>query len=153
MAINYPETEAFAYSFERGELNIAGRIFTAISNVDADQPTTSNVVKGTRPYPIAQTEGTMELGTFTISFSDQAERQALLQHLGNYWREKKFNFTWTRKAKGRDPIVEKYFGCRILAEPTKDQAGGEALGGDVTGNFMFCEKDGLVAHSGLPQTE
>ena len=79
----YPELEQFAYGFSRGELKAGPRIYIAISNVEFDQPTTEEAVMGTKPWPIARTEGEMGLGTGTLTFSSESDRAAFIADLGD----------------------------------------------------------------------
>lgn len=146
MTQSYPDTTGFAYSFARGELTMNGRIWTAISGISADQPTEEGVVKGTKPYPIARTEGTMGLGEGTVTFSDDRERFDFIDALGDAWRTKIFGATWILKGtSGQEKKVE-LIGCRCLSEPIDHQEGADALGGEITFSFMTMKINGKTAH-------
>jgi len=148
--MGYPDTQGFAYSFARGELTLDRIIFTGISNVSADQPTEEGVVMGTRPYPLARTVGSMGLGEGSITFSDEAERERFIAHLGNAWREKIFTLSWVLTSPGRPNIRNTCEGCRLLSEPLSHESGSDALGGDITFSFMVKKINGKVPHSGMP---
>lgn len=147
---NYPDTEGFGYTFARAELTANSKIWTAISNVSADQPTESEAIMGTRPFPIGDTEGQQGLGEGTVTFTDEAERVAFIESLGDGYREVKWTLTWVLRAKGRVDIKKVCYGCRCLSEPTEDEGGTEAIGGDVNFSFMQMSVNGKFPHSGYP---
>lgn len=146
----YPDLEGFAYSFSRGELSLDRRIYTAVSNVEFDQPTTEGEVRGTRPWPLKRTEGEMSLGEGTLTFSDEAERIQFLTQLGNGYRTKRWNLSWTLSAEGASTIKLQCYGCRVLGNPISHETGENALGGDISFSFMYHTVNGLVPHTGLP---
>lgn len=144
---NYPETEGFAFTFARAELSLNGRIYTAISGVEIDQPTESSAVKGTSPYPLSETEGTMDKGEGTITFSDERERIDFINDLGEAYRTKKWTLSWVLKGSGL--ATEKKFeclGCRVLSNPISHEEGADALGGDITFSFLVFTVDGKKPH-------
>lgn len=149
MSNKYPDTEGFAYSFSRAELSVDARIYTAITSVHADQPTEEGVVKGTRAYPLKRTIGSMGLGDGSFTFSDEGERQSFITALGDNWREKTWTMTWILTAPGAPNIKKVAYGCRCLSEPTADEDGADALGGDITFSYMYLTRNGKVPHSGL----
>lgn len=146
----YPDLEGFGYSFSRGELSLARRIFTAVTNVEFDQPTTESAIMGTRPWPLKRTEGNMELGEGTVTFSDEAERMAFMAELGNGFRSKVWQLTWILTAPGSPAVKLVCYGCRLLSNPVAHEQGEAALGGDITFSFMYHSINGMVPHTGLP---
>lgn len=152
--VKYPDYEGAAYIFHRGELTLGGTIFTAFTKVDADQPTENAEVKGTRPFPLTDTEGTMKLGAGTIHWSDEAERVKYIELLdklasGKGYRSVKWSLMWILSARGRPNVKKECFGCRCLSEPTSDEEGAEALGGDTTFSFMAMSINGKFPHEGM----
>jgi hypothetical protein len=147
-SLGFPDTQGFAYAFERGECRAGNRSFSAISNVSIDQPTEEDAVMGTRSYPLLRTPGSMKLGEGKMTFSDEGERQAFLDSLGDNYREQIFQVIWTKTAPGKPAIKLVCFGCRCLSEPNDDSPG--ALSGDVNFSFMYYTRNGKVPHSGLP---
>lgn len=147
MAQDYPNTQGFAYSFARAEATVNGNIYTAISGVEIDQPTEREAVKGTKPFPLAQTEGTMGLGEGTLTFSDYAELLDMIDSLGDGYRQKTWTLSWVlRDAQaGREKKIE-CFGCCLTSEPISHEEGAEALGGDVNFSFMRYTIDGKSPH-------
>ena len=149
---DYQDSEGFAHSFQRSELAVGKSIYIAIVNVEGDQPTEEGVVKGTTPYPIARTPGTMGLGEGTITFSSEAERQRFLDdraaEADGAWREAIFPMTWTRNAPGKPAIKTVYYECRVLSEPLADEEGPDPLGGDITFSFMNFSRNGKMPHRG-----
>lgn len=146
----YPDTEGFGYSFERGELSLNRKLYTAISNVEADQPTEEEGVPGTRAYPLKRGVGRMNMGEGTVTFTDEEERTAFILDLGENYREKTWTASWVLTAPGKPPIKYACYGCRILSNPVSHEGGAAALGGDITFSFMYMTVNGRRPHSGLP---
>lgn len=148
--MGYPDLEGFAYSFARAELSLNRRIFTAISNVQFDQPTTEGSVMGTRPWPLKRTEGNMDLGEGTITFSEEAERIQFIDSLGNGWRNAIWTLSWTLQATGAPTVRLACYSCRVLGNPIAHEQGEAALGGDISFSFLYHSINGKVPHTGLP---
>ena len=148
MAQNYPDTEAFAYSFSRCEIALDGRIYTAITSISIDQPTEEGEVKGTRPAPIARTQGTMSLGEGSVTFSDDRERLDFIDALGDAYREKIWTASYVMRGSkaGSERKIE-CFGCRVLSNPFEHEEGADALGGDIGFSFMSHKINGKSPHS------
>lgn len=146
---NYPNFEGFAYSFQRAELSCGTHIYVAISNVSADQPTTEGVVKGTRPYPLATTEGEMDVGDGSLTFSDVGEWSRFLDDLGDGWRSKRWSLKWTLTAVGAPAIRKACQGCRVLSNPLDHSGGEEALAGEITFSFLSHTVNGKSPHRGM----
>lgn len=146
MPQNYPETEGFAYSFSRAELTLNGKIYTAIGGVEIDQPTESSAVKGTSPAPLSETEGTMDKGEGTITFTDERERMDFIDDLGEAYRTKKWVLSWVlRNTNGNETKVT-CNGCRVLSNPISHEEGADALGGDITFSFLEHLINGKKPH-------
>ncbi len=150
MAIGYPDANRMGYSFGRAELSLAAKIYTAVTAVNIDQPTTEAAIMGTRPYPLGRTEGNMGMGEGSITFSDDDERMAFLADIGDNYREQVWELNWTLVSKGKNPVNVACFGCRILANPFAHTQGDEALGGDISFSFLYYTVNGKVPHEGLP---
>lgn len=148
--MGYPDFENFAYMFGRAELKLGPDIFTAVTNVSFDQPTTEGEVRGTKPWPLARTEGTMAMGAGTVTFSDEAERAKFLKKLGPGYRSKIWKLNWTLVSPGRDPVKMTCIGCRVLANPVAHGEGTDALGGDVAFSFGSHLINGMPPHRGMP---
>jgi hypothetical protein len=154
MEIKVPDYEGAAHAFHRGELTVGNKIFTAFSKIEADQPTENEGVPGTRPFPIADTEGTMDLGAGTITWTLESERVRFIKTLhelsGNKgYRSVKWSLMWILRAKGADDIKKECFGCRQLSEPMSDEYGAGAVGGDSTFSFMAMSINGMFPHEGM----
>jgi hypothetical protein len=146
MPQNYPETEGFAYTFARAELTLKGKIYTAITSVEIDQPTEASAVKGTSPAPLSHTEGTMDLGEGTITFSDERERMDFIDDLGDAYRTTLFTLSWVLKGNAGDETKIACQGCRVLSNPISHEEGADALGGDVTFSFLAHTINGKKPH-------
>lgn len=144
---NYPDYEGFAYSFQRAELTAKGNIYTTIGSVQFDQPTEEGVVKGTKPYPLARTVGSMGLGEGTVTFNDDSERFSFIDGLGDGFREQTWTLSWVlRDAKSGREVSLECQGCRVLSNPVSHEEGAEALGGDITFSFMSHTVNGNKPH-------
>ncbi len=149
--VKVPDYEGQGYSFHRGELTVAGEIFTAFTNIKADQPTENAAIHGTQAFPLNDTEGVMDLGEGSITWSDVAEIVRLVEVLakkasGDGYRTVKWSLMWILTAPGRPNIKKECFGCRQLSEPTDDERGAEALGGETTFSFMAMAINGKFPH-------
>ena len=147
MGQNYPDTQGFAYSFSRGEITLKSRIYSAINSVSFTQTTEEGVVKGTSPFPLARTVGTMGLGEGTITFSDDRERIDFLNDLGEAYREQIFGVSYVMRGSAGDEKKVALIGVRVLDNPIEHEEGADALGGDVAISFMDHTIDGKRAHS------
>lgn len=155
--IKYPDYEGAGYSFHRGELTVAGEIFTAFTNIKADQPTENAGVHGTRAFPLTDTEGTMDLGEGSITWSDEAERVRMIEVLdkkakGKGYRTVKWSLMWILTSPGRPNVKKECFGCRQLSEPMDDEYGSDALGGETTFSFMAMSVNGKFPHEGMSKS-
>jgi len=148
--MGYPDTENFAYNFNRAELNLDGTIYVAISNVTFDQATTSAGVYGTRPFPLYVTEGNVAVGAGTITFSEEEDRIRFIESLGNNFRQKRWTLTWILSSPNRPNITLTCKGCRVLSTPFAHAQGDDALGGDITFDALTHTVNGLAPHEGMP---
>lgn len=147
MAQTYPETEGFALSFARGEITLNAKVYTAISNISIDQPTESEAVKGMSPTPLSETEGTMDLGDGTITFSDERERMDFLDDLGDAYRTKKWACSYVlRNTTTNSEKKIEAFGCRVVGNPIDHGEGATALGGDIAFKFIEHAINGKKPH-------
>lgn len=148
--MGYPDTEGLAYSFARAELSLGRKIFTAIGNVEIDQPTVEGAVMGTRAFPLRRTLGQMELGVGTVNFTDESERMDFLTTLGPAFREVKWELAWLLNSPGMPMVKIIAVSCRVLSNPIAHAQGEDALGGDIGFSFMYHTVNGQAPHSGLP---
>jgi hypothetical protein len=148
MGQNYPDQQDFAFSFVNAEITANGRIWTAITGVNAAQPTEEGEVRGTSAKPLKRTVGAMAMGEGTLTFSDEAERMDFIDALGDGYREKIWEFVYTLRSKktGRLYKVE-CFSCRVLDNPIEHEEGADALGGDVVFSYMDHAINGKRPHS------
>ena len=147
MAQSYPDLEGFAYSFASAELSLNGNIYTAVTGVSFEQGTEEGTVKGTSPYPIARTVGTLGLGTGTITFSDDRERLDFIDDLGDGYREVIWGLTWILKGKDERQVKLECISCRVLNNPIDHSEGAEALAGEVEFSFMTHKINGKSPHA------
>jgi hypothetical protein len=81
MAIVAERGDGFAFDFSRGELDLDGKIYTAIESISASQPVEEGVINGSSFGPIARTRGQKQMGDGTIEFSDVEEAADFLMRL------------------------------------------------------------------------
>ena len=142
----YPETEGFAFGFARAELTLKDTIYTAISSVEFDQPTERSAVKGTSPVPLADTEGTMDLGEGTVTFSDERERIDFIDALGDGFRTVKWGLSWVVRSPSGNEVKYECSGCAVTGNPVSHEEGADALGGDITFSFLDHKINGKSPH-------
>lgn len=148
MGASYPDFEGRAFSFQRAELTCNGKIWTAISSVNFDQPTEEGVVQGTKPYPLARTVGVMGLGDGSVTFADDRERWDFITGLGDGFREKVWTLSWVLRDEASGTEVSLACqGCRVLSNPVAHESGADALGGDVMFSFMSHTVNGQNPHT------
>jgi hypothetical protein len=82
MGIVAQRLDGFAFGFDRGELDLDGKIYTAIANIACSQPIEEGVIFGSAPVPLARTRGQQQIGDGTIEFSDVEEAVDFLDRLG-----------------------------------------------------------------------
>ncbi len=152
--LRIPDYERAGYSFHRGELTIGTVIFTAFTKIEADQPSENEAIQGTRPFPIGDTEGVMDLGAGTITWSDEGERLRYLETLWELsgkkgYRQVKWSLMWILTSPGRKNIKIECFGCRDLSGPISHEFGAGALGGDSTFSFQAMSTNGMFPYEGM----
>ena len=147
MGQTYPETEGFALSFSRAELTLKGRVYTAITAVNASQPTEEEAIMGTSPGPLGRTEGSMNLGEGTITFSDERERMDFIDELGDGYRKQLWGLSWVLSdSEGGNQKKIECAGCRVLDAEIAHEQGAAPLGGDITFSFMSHKINGKSPH-------
>ncbi len=153
MLPNYPDLERFAYQFNRAELNANRRIWTAVKKVSFDQPVTEGAVHGTRPWPLQRTEGKMDLGEGSLTWSTEAARIGFIDSLGDGFLSKTWNLTWILRSKGCPDVKMACFGCKILSTPVDHEEGEAALEGEMPFSFMYYTINGKrpFADMNVPQ--
>lgn len=147
MSQNYPDKDGFALSFVSGELTMNGRIFTGISNVSIDQPTSEGSINGTKVKPIKRTKGKMEMGDGSVTFSDEEERLEFIESLGDGFRDKIWGLVWTLKNERTGKVYRNECdACRVLSNAVDHGEGEDALGGDIGFSFMDHKINGKRPH-------
>jgi|GEM_PF-3344585 len=148
MGQNYPDQQGFASNFVGAELDMNGRIWTAITSVQINQPTEEDEVRGTKVGPLKRTVGTMGLGEGTVTFSDEDERMDFLESLGDAYREKIWGLIWTIRNKVTGTVRKiECISCRVLDNPIEHEEGAAPLGGDIAFSFMEHKINGKTPHS------
>src|SRR5690242_1670252 len=147
MPQNYPDQQDFAFTLVNAEINANGRIWTAITSVNAAQPTEEGEVRGTKVGPLKRTQGTMAMGEGSFTFSDEAERMDFIDALGDGYRDKIWEFVYTLKSKKTGKVFKvECFSCRVLDNPIEHEEGADALGGDVMFSYMNHAINGKRPH-------
>jgi hypothetical protein len=136
MALAFPNTEAKAFSFDRGEIEIAARIFTAIENISTNQPIEEGVIFGTRAEPLQRTRGQLQMGEGTIEFSAIEEAIELVELLGDGWQEKVFVVSYTLVAPDARTIAIVCNGARLLDCEIDHGQGADGLPASLPFSFM-----------------
>ena len=136
MALAFPNTEAKAFSFDRGEIDINGRIFTAIENISTNQPIEEGVIFGAAAEPLQRTRGQLQMGEGTIEFSTIEEAMELVDLLGDGWQEKVFPISYTLVAPDNRTIAIVCNGSRLLDCEIDHSQGADGLPVSFPFSFM-----------------
>jgi len=138
MPIAFPNTQGFFYDFGRAEIDLAGSIFTAISNIKCKQDVEEGIVRGAAAEPLARTRGKLNIGDGTIEFSAVEEAVDFITNkLGDGWAETPFTTTYTLTAPNVDPIKIVLYGCRLLDCEIDHGEGADALPASLPFSFMY----------------
>jgi|WetSurMetagenome_2_1015567.scaffolds.fasta_scaffold18131_5 hypothetical protein len=116
-----------AIGFGNLEFTLAGNIYTFVAKVSFDQPLEEGSINGTHTEVQKRTEGQMKLGNGEIEFLDIAESQRFIGSLGNQWRRKIWNSTWTAWRPGQPSVRFDFLECRVLNEKGDFSEGVESL--------------------------
>jgi hypothetical protein len=143
---DYPNTQGYNYTFGRGEISLNGQIYAAISGVDIEQATEVEALKGMRVYPLGMSEGTMDIGEGTVTFSDEGERMDFIDALGDGYRNVMWTLTYTiRSVSGGEHTIT-CEGCRVTNNPISHEEGAGSLGGEVQFAFVRHLINGKSPH-------
>lgn len=145
MALQFPLTEGKAVDFTRCEIDLNGKIYTAISNISGSQPIEEGVPRGTRAEPLARTRGSLQIGDGEIEWSMLEEAFQFIADLGDGWQEKVFTATKTYTTDAIGTVKVEYFGCRILDTELDHSEGSDALGATMPFSFLSRKVNGKKA--------
>lgn len=149
MTLAYPLTDGFAVDFSKAEIDVGGRIFTAISNVAFSQPIEEGIIRGTSQDVLARTEGQKEIGDGMIEFSDIAEYAEFRKHVASLPKaDGRFSrgiwqLSVTYRVNADQVITAECFGCRALDTEIDHEEGADGLPVGVPFSFMTRLIDGI----------
>ncbi len=134
--------EGRAYEFNKAEIDLDGKLFTAISNLQHNQPIEEGVAYGAAPQPLARTTGQLGMGQGNMEWSDLGELQDFIDAMGDGWQEREFKITATYSCQGRPTIRRTLLQCRLLDVAEDHSAGPDPLGGSMPFSFIRRELNG-----------
>jgi hypothetical protein len=143
MAIVAKRLDGFALDFSRGELDLDGKIYTAIENISCSQPIEEGWVFGSDYAPIARTRGQQQAGDGTVEFSDVEEAADFLLRLSEA-PEGRLAKIWQASYVLRDPSDDSRIvrvelrSCRLLDWEIDFSQGAEGL--PVSMPFSFIRR-------------
>lgn len=147
--VAYPDKDGFAFSFSRAEIDIAGRLFTAIRSIQQSQALEEGVVRGAASEPLARTDGELGMGEATIEWGSVEEHDDFLAHLAKQpgapgWGRKLFNvlIVYTSADGTRTRKVE-LISCRALDSDETGEAGPDPTMPSMPVSFLRRKINGL----------
>lgn len=149
MTLAYPLTDGFAVDFSKAEIDVAGRIFTAIANVSFSQPIEEGMIRGTSAKVLARTEGQKDMGDGMLEFSDIAEYREFRKHVaglpkaGGRFSGGIWELSVTYKVSEDDVITAVCRSCRALDSEFDHEEGPDGLPVGVPFSFLEREIDGI----------
>lgn len=149
-APEYPLVEGYAYDFSRGEIDLNGKIYTALENIANNQPLEEGWIFGAAPVPLRRTRGQLQPGEGALEWSDIEEAMHFWDNLGDGPREKIWVASYVLTATGRPTIKVKLFGCRLLDEEFDFSQGADGLGCTMPFSFHYREINGKRAFLNQP---
>lgn len=152
MTEKFPNTEGTGHTLDKCEIDLNGKIYTAIENVSHSQPVEEGSKNGAHGAPILRSRGSLGMGSGSIEWSDLGAAQEFITDLGDGWQEKTFKITLTYSAKGRDTRKRTLISCRVLDAEEDHSSGPEILGTTMPFSFMRREMDGKKPFTGQGYT-
>lgn len=134
--VAYPNIQAHALDFGRAEIDLAGKIYTAIKNIKQNQDVEEGEVRGSAAEPLARTRGKLNMGKGNIDWSDVSEAVQFIMDLGDGWQETPFTITYTLTAPNIDPIKIVLYGCRVLDTELDHGEGADSLPATMPFSFL-----------------
>jgi len=143
----YPDVQGRAHEHSSAEIQLNGRIFTAISAVDWDESLTPVKGRGTRPEPLYRTLGEYDCeASITMPLKEYAE---FIAFLGDGYGGVSFNVVITYSDEGVDPTTVKFIGARVENPSGGSETGGDPVMIEIGLNVMRIEMNGLVMVPGM----
>lgn len=152
MSEKYPNTEGTGYTLDKCEIDLNGKLYTAIENISHNQPVERSAKNGATGAPILQSRGSLGLGQGSIEWSDIGAAQEFIDDLGDGWAEKPWKATLTYSAKGRPTIKRTLIACVCLDAEEDHASGPEILGTTMPFTFMRREMNGKKPFTGQGYT-
>jgi hypothetical protein len=149
MTLAYPLTDGFALSFDKAEIDVAGRIFTAISSVSFNQPIEEGIIRGTSAYPLSRTRGQADIGEGALEFSDVEEYAEFRKHVAGLsgangaFCEGIWELSVTYRKNEDKVITAVCKSCRALDSEFDHEEGPDGLPVSVPFSFMRRLIDGI----------
>jgi hypothetical protein len=145
MTLSYPQTEGHGYEFSKAEIDLNGKIYTAIANISHNQPIEEGVGHGAAAEPLFRTRGQLQKGEGSIEWSDIGEMQEFLDDLGDGYCETEFKATIVYTATGRKALTRTLIGCRLLDVEEEGSSGPDPIGSTTPFSFMYRLLNGKKA--------
>lgn len=141
---NYPDKDGFAFSFSRAEIDVGGRLFTAIRSVSHSQELEEGIVRGASSEPLARTDGELGMGEGEIAWASVEEHDDFLDHLSKqpgppgYMRKLFPILVVYTSADGTRSRKVELESCRMLNSDESAETGPDPV--EVTTPFSFMRR-------------
>lgn len=143
-----------AYSFEKGELILGDKVYTAFEGFDSSQATERQVIKGAAAAPLDQTSGSMDAGELTIEWTDPGEAFDFIEKLSSIgpYREVEFSGCYIMRdpRRPRKPLVVRLERCTLNDENIQASSG-EATKLSMTVGYLYRYLNKKAPHAGMVQ--
>ena len=106
-----PKVNGNRYSFASIEIDIRGRKFRGISEINYSDGLDPGMARGTSPIPLAHTQGDYEAEGDLTMF--RKEFDELTQLLGDGFGEVEFPITITYASRGEPTVTDRLLPCEI----------------------------------------
>ena len=134
----------FAYSFSHAIIKFDDKQYTGLKSIKFSQDVDRAVTRGASRKPEKKTEGELQLGDGTASFSDLSDAMRFLKALGKNPSGKMFaiDATFANTSTGETASFE-MLGCSLSGFEASFEQGADAMGLDIPFDFMMLKIDGV----------
>lgn len=132
-------------SFSNGIVKLDDKIYSAISNISASQGVERSAVYGTGRAPQGKSQGQIQMGEGSLTFSDIVEGHEFLAALrasGGEASLATFSCEWTLSDSAGNVVSREAIGCNLTEYAFDDEAGGDALTLELPFDFLRLKIDG-----------
>lgn len=132
-----PVSLDYAASFSHATIRANDKQFSGIRSVSISQELQESAVYGTDPRPLKRSQGQIQLGTGSLTFSDYVEGADFYLNLGAEPMMALWSLDYTLSLPSGEVRSIECLGCRITQFGIEHESGADAL--EVTYPFSFLQ--------------